>query len=92
MRRSGTMKRRAMGALVGGALSIATLLGASGAASAAGSFSVTGGGPTPQAANDAAAANASAACGGICVYDSQGSLVGNPGGTWWTATIWIECL
>ncbi|WP_371663076.1 hypothetical protein [Streptomyces sp. NBC_00280] len=65
---------------------MAILLGASGAASAAGSFSVTGSGPTPQAAN------ASAACGGRYVYDSQGSLVGNPGGIWWTATMWIECI
>ncbi|WP_164904859.1 hypothetical protein [Streptomyces cyaneus] len=71
---------------------MATLLGASGAAGAAGSFSVTGSGPTPQAANDAAAATASAACGGRYVYDSQGSLVGNSGGTWWTATMWIECI
>lgn len=85
------MKRKVAGVLVAGGLSIATLLGGTGVATAAGSFSVTGSGPTPQA-NDAAAANASAACGGRYVYDSQGSLVGNPGGTWWTATMWIECI
>lgn len=48
MRRPGTVRRRTTGVLVAGGLSVATLLGAGGVASAAGSFSVTGSGPVKQ--------------------------------------------
>ncbi|WP_060887913.1 hypothetical protein [Streptomyces caniscabiei] len=85
------MKRRMVGLLAAGGLSVAALLGASGTAAAAGSFSVTGEGATPQAAQDAAAAKASTACNGRYFTEGTGSLVGNPGGTLWTATIWIGC-